>query len=167
MTTQPYSAPRGARASSATRKRWAVAAVVLVGAVVVLGLHWKEWVQWRTWANGADKREYTDKIAEEQDPEIIPVVVKGFRDPDKADVTRGALGNLLIKKNRLAEVEAALRDSDFDVRRIALLVLAQKDYFHRQYVEDGAYGVEKTLLQWLRDRSAKARLDAIKIVSRV
>ena len=159
------SAGPGAPASSRRRTVVVVVLVALAGAGVVVALNFKPWILWPTWVNGAYKTEYRDRIASEQDPAIIPLLVAGFRDGEMADETRITLGNLLIdKKNRASEVESALKDPAFDVRRVALRVLARRDYFRKQYAEDPSYGVDRTLLQWLGDPAAKWRNIAIEIV---
>ena len=155
-------------ATSGRRKVIFAVLALVVGGAALIALNFKTWILWPHWVNGADKREYSERITAEQDPAIVPFLVAGFRDGDKADATRVTLGNLLVgKKNRAAEVEAALRDPSLDVRRLALMVLAPRDYFSSQYLEDPAYGVEKTLLEWLKDSKAKSRSAGIEIVPRV
>jgi hypothetical protein len=156
------SVPSGSRQRVIT-----IALVALVAvAVTVAVLSWFK-PRWRTWCHGVTKAEYQKKLLEEQDPALIDVIDDVMRDDDQTDGVRITLGQVLIQKNRIGVVEKALKDPRLDVRVIAIQVLATQRFFQKQYVEDDAYGVRRTLEQWLLDPAAKSLAQAAALASAI
>jgi hypothetical protein len=145
--------------------------VLLVGGALlvvgVLAAIFLKDIKWRVWTNGANKPEFQRYLLEEDDPKLIPLLVDGMRDSGKGDTVRVSLANVLIKKNRISEVEGLLRERDLDLRIVALQALADKPYFRKQYVEDPTFGVEATFTEWLRDASRRNRTVAVNQIDKV
>jgi len=168
MTTERATpdSPQTARASKGPGKGVLLALV----AAVVLGLGWWFWkpvVLWSIWVNGADRTEYYDKLKQEQDPAVLRKLEAGMRDADKGDGVRLACANLLMAKNRLALVEAALRDPRLDVRAVAMAALGNQRHFKTEYVDNPTYDVAKTLLAWIADPKSPSRARGIEMLTRV
>ncbi len=145
---------------------WAIVGAVVLGAIGWLALSWQA-IQWRIWVNGADQKEYQDKLIHETDPDLVPFLVEGMRDTAKGFNVRHSLANVLIKKSRMAEVTSALTDPSLAVRIVALRALLDKPYFQDQYVKDESWHVAETLEAWIKDASLPHREDALDYSSRV
>jgi|GEM_PF-2940886 len=158
--------PSAARAPRGPSNR----TLALLVAAVVLGLGWyfrKPLVLWSMWVNGADRREYYDKLMQEQDPAVLKKLEAGMRDEDKGDVVRLACANLLMAKNRLGIVEAGLRDPRLDVRAVAMAALGNQKHFRSEYVDNPAFGVAKTLIEWIADPKSPSRARGIGMLGHV
>jgi hypothetical protein len=116
------------------------------------------------WCHGADKSEFQKRILAEEDPGLADVMAKTMEDARQPDSVRLALGELLLKKNRVGKLEEDLRHERLDVRVIALRTLARQSYFRKQYVEDGSWKVGDTFLAWLQDGTSRSRGAAIVIL---
>jgi hypothetical protein len=135
---------------------WGIGAgLLLVGVLVAVFL--KD-IKWGVWINGANKPEYQRYLLEEEDPDLIPKLVEGMQDSNKGTTVRVSLANVLIKKNRIGEVDAMLRKPALGDRVVGFLALADKPYFRKQYVEDASWGVAATVEEWLAsDRTDRVR----------
>jgi hypothetical protein len=134
---------------------WIGAGLLLVGVLVALFLND---IKWGVWINGANKPEYQRYLLEEEHPDLIPELVAGMQDSNKGTTVRVSLANVLIKKNRIGEVDAMLRRPALSDRVVGFLALADKPYFRKQYVEDPSWGVAATVEEWLAsDRPDRVR----------
>lgn len=168
MTTERATpdSPQAARAPRGPSKR----VLVLLAAAVVLAGGWyfrKPLVLWPLWINGSERKDNYDRLLQEEDPAVLPRLEDGMRDADKADVVRLACASLLIGKNRLAVVEAGLRDPRIDVRAVALGALGNLRHFQTEYVDNPSYEVQKTLLAWIGDPTSPSRWRGIDLVPKV
>lgn len=165
MTTERAApdSPQADRAPRGPSKR----VLILVALAVAIGGAWifrKPLFLWRMWVNGADRSEYAEKIRAEQDPAILSRLEDGMRDADKGDRVRVSCASLLIAKNRLAVVEAALRDPRLDVRAVALGALGSLKHFQTEYVDNPTYQVKETLLAWISDPRVPGRARGISLL---
>lgn len=168
MTTE-RAAPDSPHAESGSRGPSPRVLLVLALAVLAGGawIFRKPLFFWSMWINGADRKEYSEKLEAEQDPAILSRLEDGMRDADKGDLVRLSCANLLLAKNRLPVVEAALRDARLDVRAIALAALGNLKHFQSEYVDNPAYEVQKTLLAWIADPRVPGRARGIGLVPKV
>ncbi|MBL9087654.1 MAG: hypothetical protein JNM10_10990 [Planctomycetia bacterium] len=135
---------------------WVLVAVIAVAVGAVAFFLWFQ-PKWRMWCHGANKAEFREKILKEQDPGIVATMEDVMRDADQSDAVRVALADLLIQKNRLSIVEAALTDPRLDVRVVALVALSKQPYFRKQFVDAESYGVRSTIAEWLAAPDARNR----------
>jgi hypothetical protein len=156
-------------AASARKKPLAaiVAVVVAAAAGALLYLNFDRWIGWSTWINGAHTPEFQKKLRAENDPALVARLSKALLDASKGHRTRVSIAHVLIEKNRIGEVEAALKSPDASTRYVALATLASKTYFRKQYVEDASWGVERILLEWVGDADDRHRAEAIAIATDV
>jgi hypothetical protein len=152
--------------SRGTRVRVLVAVGVLLAVAATVTIFWRP-IKWSVWINGADKPEFQKYLLEEDDPDLIPRLVSGMRDEGKGSKVRVSLANVLVKKNRIHEVEALLRDPSLGHRVIAFQSFVDKTFFRKQYVDDPAWGVEKTVDDWLADASRNDRALLLKNLDKV
>jgi hypothetical protein len=154
------------RAPLVTRTRVIVVVGVLLVVAALVTILWKD-IKWGVWINGADKPEFQRYLLDEEDPDLIPKLVAAMRDEGKGTRVRVSLANVLIKKNRIQEVEALLRDPSLGRRIVAFLAFSDKPFFRKQYVEDPTWGIEKTVDEWLADTKRTDRGTALKQLDKV
>ncbi|MHC5011631.1 MAG: hypothetical protein ACYTG6_11910 [Planctomycetota bacterium] len=85
-------------------------------------------------------------------------------DPDASFLVRRRVGRILLKRNRLTRVEAALAEDDLGARLAALTVLSKEQWFRETYLSDSAFRVEETVRGWLGREEDPTRTIAVDIV---
>ena len=112
-----------------------------------------------------------DQLLASDDEGLNDVLVDTLRDADTSFPVRVAVGQILLRRNRLAMVETVLQDADPQARQAALAVLFGQvhqhglDWFKRSYVEPDPEGMRETIHAWLgQDRDA-SRAHAVELAT--
>lgn len=162
--------------SPASRRYVYVAAGVLVVVVALLLVLWPRFRTQRLIADLHSNNAVTVNTAREQllasdDEGLNDVLVATLRDVDTSFPVRVAVGQILLRRNRLPQVEAVLQDADPRARQAALAVLFGQvhqhgmDWFKRSYVEPDPEAMRETIRTWLAQDRDASRSHAVELAS--
>jgi hypothetical protein len=90
-----------------------------------------------------------------------------LRDPGESFAVRTLVGEILLKRNRLQRVEAALLSDRLEERTAALAVLQQQRFFADTYPGDPRYRIQETVLQWIDREGDPTRGTAVRLAKDV
>jgi hypothetical protein len=95
------------------------------------------------------------------------LLVDDLGDTDVSFSVRVTLGHILLDRQRLQRLEAALASGDLDTRSVVLAVLYTEKWFKTStYLDDPRYHVHDTVLAWLRREGDASRATAVDIAMR-
>ena len=162
--------------TSSPRRYLLVALGVVALLLVVMLVIWprfrtKRWIADLHADNPVTAQAAREKLLESDDPGLNDVLAATLRDPGTSFRVRVAVGQVLMQRNRLALVEAALTDSDPAARQAALAILFGQvtkhgeAWFERSYVEPDPAGMRKTIEGWLAQERDASRSHAVRIAA--
>ena len=121
--------------------------------------------------NSTNPKERQGKIRELQEHEDVERVsahlLDAVLDEDRTFEVRRTCANILLKRNRLPDFERVLKTGSLGARGVALSALKHESYFQDTYVDDPAYKVRETVLEWLRRDGDTSRSEAIQLAKQL
>jgi hypothetical protein len=110
------------------------------------------------------RREQIEALESHEDRELVNrMLLRAVEDEDNTFDVRQTCAGLLVKRQRLGQLDDALRTGSLHTRGVILRTLSRESFFRTTYVDDPSFRARETVREWLAQQGDLTRSHAIQL----